>query len=183
MTLSSTAVTGGTSVTGTVRLNAPAPAGGAVVTISSDNSAASVPATIIIAEGSNSATFSITTDPVATAMNAMIMASYGFDGQGIGLGINPATLSSMTLDPTSVTGGQTSTGTVTLSGPAPSKGVEVDLSSNSADATLPAKVTIPAGQNSATFSISTRKVASKANVQIKATLGKASMTADLSIAK
>src|SRR5260370_33628145 len=55
-------------------------------------------------------------------------------------------LSSLTLNPTSVIGGaQSSTGTVTLSGPAPAGGAQVALSSsNPATANVPSSVTVAA---------------------------------------
>src|SRR5882672_1099525 len=59
-----------------------------------------------------------------------------------------ATLSSLTPNPTSVNGGSPSTGGVTLNAPAPSSGALVSLSSsNTAVATVPASVTVPAGAN------------------------------------
>src|SRR6266404_7304875 len=55
----------------------------------------------------------------------------------------PATLSSLTLNSTSVNGGSPSPGSVTLSAPAPNGGALVSLaSSNTAVATVPASVTI-----------------------------------------
>src|SRR5256884_6188711 len=63
------------------------------------------------------------------------------------------TLSSLTLNPTSVIGGlQSSTATVTLSGPAPAAGAQVTLSSsNTAVASVPSSVTVPAGATNATL--------------------------------
>ena len=46
------------SVIGTVTLDAGAPAGGAVVTLSSDDAAASVPGSVIVAESATTASFS-----------------------------------------------------------------------------------------------------------------------------
>src|SRR6266849_5884245 len=65
----------------------------------------------------------------------------------------PVTLSvtSLGLNPSSVTGGQRSTGTVTLNGPAPSGGAAVALSSGNAAAQVPGAVNIPAGSATATF--------------------------------
>ncbi len=66
--------------------------------------------------------------------------------------VGPPTLASVTLNPTSVTGGSSATGTVALTGPAPSGGLAVSLSSNNSDvATVPATVTLPAGATPATF--------------------------------
>src|SRR2546430_10678794 len=69
-----------------------------------------------------------------------------------------ATLSAIALNPASVTGGSPSTGTVTLSGPAPTGGAAVTLSSSTSTATVPASVTGAAGGSSATFTVTTSAV-------------------------
>ena len=69
-------------------------------------------------------------------------------------------VSSLTLNPGTVTGGGTSTGTVTLNPPAPMGGAVVTLSSNNRLATVPASMTIPSGGNVGTFTVSTTAVQS-----------------------
>jgi hypothetical protein len=56
-----TSVLGGAPATGTVRLTGPAPAGGVVVKLSSNNGVATVPATVLVPEGATSANFPVTT--------------------------------------------------------------------------------------------------------------------------
>jgi len=90
--------------------------------------------------------------------------------------------SSLTLNPTSVTGGaQSSTGTVTLSGPAPIAGAQVTLSSNSGAASVPASVTVPAGSSSAAFTISTSAVAASTPVTIFASYDGLTPSASLTV--
>src|SRR5712692_1623953 len=75
--LNPTTVIGGSTSQGTVTLNAAAPSGGAVVTLTSSNTAAAtVPASITIAAGSTSGTFTATTAGVSAATNVTITASY-----------------------------------------------------------------------------------------------------------
>jgi len=69
-------VVGGNSLTGTVLLNAPAPAGGVVVTLGSSSKSATVPASVTIPAGASSATFSITTKAVTTASEVTLTAGY-----------------------------------------------------------------------------------------------------------
>ena len=58
---------GGTTITGTVTLGSPAPKGGLVFTLASDNTkAVTVPATVTIAAGAVKAEFPITTLKVTT---------------------------------------------------------------------------------------------------------------------
>src|SRR5207245_4499662 len=87
--------------------------------------------------------------------------------QALSITVDPI-VSSLTLSPTSVVGGvQSSTGTVTLNGPAPAGGAQVLLSSsNTGVATVPSSVTVPAGATSATFTVSTSPVTASSSVAI-----------------
>jgi len=91
-------------------------------------------------------------------------------------------LSSVALNPASVVGGNSSTGTVTLSGPALAGGAQVALSSsNTTAARVPASVAVATGATSATFTISTSAVAASTAVTISATYGGVSRTALLTV--
>ena len=82
------------------------------------------------------------------------------------------TLSNLTVTPGAVAGGQTATGIITLSGPAPTGGVSVALASgNPANASVPVSVTIPEGQTTATFPITPISQNQTYTVTITASLG------------
>ncbi len=181
LALNPTTVVGGTSSTATVTLNNPAPSGGVVVNLSSSNTAAAqVPATITIGAGATTATFTVTTASVITDASLTISAILGTT-QNATFTVRTAALSSVTLNPTSVSGGNNSTGTLTLSGPAPAGGALVTLlSSNTAAAQVPASVTVSAGQSSATFAVTTSTVATNASLTISATYG-STQTAGLTV--
>ena len=188
LTLNPTTVSGGNSSTGTVTLSASAPSGGTVVTLSSGNtSVATVPSGVTVASGSTSATFTVSTQTVTTTSTAVITATLGSSSKQATLTVNPAgavTLSSLTLNPTSVSGGSTSKGTVTLSGAAPSGGVVVTLSSsNTSVATVPASVTVAAGQTSATFTVNTSRPSSNTSVTISAIYNGVTKTASLTVTR
>lgn len=69
-------VQGGNNTLGTVTLNGPAPAGGAVVTLQSLNPAVvQVPASITVPAGATSAQFTITTSPVQSQQSVSVRAS------------------------------------------------------------------------------------------------------------
>ncbi|HJQ34080.1 MAG TPA: hypothetical protein VJ866_18015 [Pyrinomonadaceae bacterium] len=70
-------VTGGTNVTGTITLSGPAPAGGALVALSSNNAAASVPASVLVPTGLTTASFNVQTNTVTTFTTATLTATYG----------------------------------------------------------------------------------------------------------
>jgi hypothetical protein len=91
-------------------------------------------------------------------------------------------LSTLTLNPTSVVGGNSSTGTVTLSGPAPAGGAQVVLSSsNTLVARVPASVTVAAGATSATFTLTTSAVSTSTAVAISVAYAGATRSASLTV--
>ena len=76
-------------------------------------------------------------------------------------------LQSVTVSAGSVAGGASVTGTATLNTAAPAGGAVVQLiSSNTAAATVPASVTVPAGATSATFTVSTLSQSSTTTVAV-----------------
>ncbi len=76
LTLNANSVKGGTTATGTVSLNSPAPLQGQlVITLQNDNpSVASIPNNVVILPGMTTASFPITTNPVAQTVQITITA-------------------------------------------------------------------------------------------------------------
>jgi len=183
LSLGPTSVTGGRSSTGTLTLSAPAPRDGAVVSLASNNAAATVPASVTVPEGTTSATFPVSTSAVAASTSVTISASYGNGTHTASLTVLPPVLSSLSLTPKSVIGGPlgSSTGTVTLNGPAPSGGALLSLSRSNAAATVPASVTVPEGATSATFRVNTSLVIVSTTVRISAAYNSTSRTAKLTV--
>ena len=186
LSLASASVAGGVNTTATVTLADIAGPGGVVVNLASSNTgAATVPATVTVPNGASTASFTVTTAAVATTTTSSLTASTGVSSQTATLtvtgGPTGPSLSSVTLNPTSVAGGASSTGTVTLSAAAPAGGLVVSLASSSAKATVPASVTVAAGQTTATFTATTTAVAANAIATITATLSGVSQTASLTI--
>jgi hypothetical protein len=94
----------------------------------------------------------------------------------------PASLSTVSVSPSSIVGGNTSTGTVTLTSGAPSGGAVVTLSSaNPSVAAVPASVTVAAGASSVTFAVTTSSVTTNTSVGITATYAGVSRTTTLTI--
>jgi len=180
LTLNPTSVIGGNSSTGTVTLSAPAPTGGATVVLATDNSAAQVPPSVTVPAGATTATFTVTTTPIGALATANISGTYATT-RSSPLTINPPSLTSVTLNPTTVIGGNPSTGTVNLSGAAPPGGATVLLSSsNTTVAQVPPSVTVSSGATSATFTINTAAVALNTPVLITGTYG-ATQSATLTV--
>ena len=88
---------------------------------------------------------------------------------------------SLGLSPSSVTGGTSAKGTVTLSAAAPSSGAAVTLKSSSTVAVVPASVTVSAGNTSASFTIKTTPVATSSSATITASYSGASSSTTLTV--
>lgn len=177
LTLTPTTVNGGSSASGRVALFCPAQLGSITVTLASSSSAiASVPASVTIPVGQSFADFTITTTSPSTATTLVISATLDRT-QSRNLVVNPSVrLSAVNLASTSFTGGTSTTGTVTLTGAAPAGGLSVALSSNIAQATVPATVLVPAGASSANFTLSSSVVTAATNGVVTASFGGTSVT-------
>jgi uncharacterized repeat protein (TIGR03803 family) len=178
--LAQSSVIGGSSTTGTVTLSTAAPTGGTTVTLSSNSADATVPATVKVAAGATTGTFTVKTSTVTANVSAVITAKLGSVSKTATLTVEPLTLSSLSLSPTAVTGGTSTTGTITLDGPAP-VATAVALSSSSPDATVLPTVTIPAAATTATFQVKTSSVTANTSAIITAKLGTVTKTESLQI--
>ncbi|PYP83784.1 MAG: hypothetical protein DMG65_23735 [Candidatus Angelobacter sp. Gp1-AA117] len=193
----------GQNATGTVTLTSAAPAGGAVVNLTSivldaagaqlpGSTIATVPASVTVPAGQNSATFPITNTTLPPnaggPLTLQVTASFAGKTAQANLSIGRAiTLTNLVLNPVTILGGPSSvvTGTVTLSGPAPAAGAIVALASNNPNAARPQTptVTVPANQTSANFAITTTGQAINAAVavQITATFAGGSHSAQMTV--
>jgi len=89
-------------------------------------------------------------------------------------------VASLSLNPTTVTGGNSSTGTVTLTAVAQAS-TTVAITSNNAAAIVPSSVVVSAGSSSRTFTIGTTEVPATTSAIITASLNNTSRSATLTI--
>jgi probable HAF family extracellular repeat protein len=166
---------GGESL-GTVTLDAPADPGGLLVTLASLNAAASVPPSVLVPEGSSTATFAIDAKRVTTTTGVAIVARTNGIGKSARLTVKPYLVASLTLSPNRVRGGGSVGAQVLLNAPAPAGGLDVLLSSENPAVARPhvAKVHINAGSTgsdgSGAFTVDSFPVTSKLAVYISAAL-------------
>jgi hypothetical protein len=187
ITVNPSSVVGGTGSTATVILSAAAPSGGAVVTLTSSNTGTvTVPSSVTVAAGATSTSFAAATAAVTSSTAVTLTASYNGTSRTTTLTVTPepppASLQALTLQPTSVTGGTTAQGTVTLTSAAPTGGAMVTLtSSNTGVAVVPGSVSVAAGTTSATFASTTSIVSASTPVTISAAHNGLTRTATLTV--
>jgi len=162
-------VTAANTVQGTVGLSAAAPQGGFTVTLSCSQPFLTVPQAVTIKAGSRSEAFAITTLPVSAAGVATITAtdsnSYSSKAK-LTVDVPAVRLTGLSFSPATVQGGKPSTGTVTLSAPAPADGFAITMSATLGPVTLSKTVKVPAGATSATFRVTTSSVTDSKTVTI-----------------
>ncbi len=95
--------------------------------------------------------------------------------------VSPAALASVTVNPSIVTGGQGTTGTVSLTSAAPAGGVLVSLSSANPAATVVNSVTVPAAATSANFPVTTASVSSTTVGNVTASYSGVTKSATLTV--
>lgn len=170
LTMNPNPVTGGQPTTGTVQLNTPAPAGGAIVFLQSLNTGiATLPPSVTVPAGSSSANFTINTIAQSADATVVIRANRGGGSPNVDRTLSVLTQHfTLTVTPGTVVGGlQNATGHITLSAPAPG-GLGLDIylfSNNTLAATVPVKVNLTS-VTSATFPITTFNVTSTKTVTI-----------------
>ena len=179
--VSPSTVNGGATSICTVTLTGAAGAGGASIAVSSNSPSANVPATVTVPAGSSTTTFTITTSSVTASTIATITGSLAGVTQSATLTISPSGLEGFSINPTSVQGGTSATGTVTLFAAAPTGGTKITLSSSNSSATVPGSVTVAAGATTASFNISTSAVSTLTTSTLTASLLGAPQTAILTI--
>jgi hypothetical protein len=125
----------------------------------------------------------VSTRAVTSSTPVIITVKLGAETKTAQLQVNPGFMvSSLSISPSSVKGGTYATGTVTLNKAATAGGVQVSLmSSNPNIASLQPGVTVPQGQTSATFSITTITVTVSTSTVIKASFAGMEKAANLTV--
>jgi hypothetical protein len=184
-------VAGGTPSTGTLRLDGLPGPSGFIVNLSINGNPAGyslVPTQLTFSPTDRLKTFTVNTAPELVNTSKVITAdrpaqgTYTHQVKTGTLFVDANFLTNLTLNPTTVLSGQPSTGTVTISNTAQAGGVTVNLSSdNTAVATVPASVLIPAGSTTAQFQVTTLATATDTVVHISATRGTTTITRNLTV--
>ena len=177
-----TMIFGGVS-TGTVTLTAPAPAGGAVIALSSSDEGVCfyLPASVTVPAGGTTAQFTVTS--VSRHATTFITANYNGVNKTATLESVYATVTALTCTPNPVIGGDTTVCTVTMNG-IMVEDTPVSVLSDQ-PLLLPGAsgwLTVPAGAVSAAFSLPTTLVPDRIVAHISANaLATATVTAPLTI--
>jgi uncharacterized repeat protein (TIGR03803 family) len=163
LTCTNSPVKSGTPANFKIQLTGPIAAGGfSTSTIASDSGLYS--ATIHLAAGATSATFSLDSKALPTSHIEVVKLS-GFSGTGVCTMIL-AGVPALTASPNPVVAGNTSTATVTLGAMNVTTPFNLTVTANSTEVTVPTTVAVPVGAHSVTFPIVTKATAKTAAKQV-----------------
>jgi hypothetical protein len=166
-------MTGGAVQQGTVLLTGAAPSGGLSIALSSTNPAIHVPAEIFIPAGGRSGVFAIQAAVVAIKSSGLMVAQVGTLKKSTSLSVILPVISSIVASRGTVIGGDVIDVTVHITGPAPTGGTSVSLTSGNVALTVPTTVVVPAGQTSVVFTASSKPVSKTTSVKVS---GKVALT-------
>ncbi len=175
-------ITSGASRQAAVRLSAPLTST-TFVQLTSTSSLVTVPASVTIPVGTPQMTFNVVASTVTTLQQALLIATRnGLADTLLVRVLPPVAVASLAL-PAQVGSGTSATGSITLNQAAPAGGVTVQLASNSPNLQLPASVTVPANELTATFTATVPAFGGPANqaVQVSATSGGSVATASVTL--
>jgi hypothetical protein len=164
--------------------NGQVPPNGAVVTLSSNSPAVTVPASVTASPGFQWVLVPVTTSAVLVSTPVTITATWlGSTVQTVLNVLPPLPPVSLSLSPATVLGGSgTSIASVLLSTFSPGDDTLQVTSSNPAVATVPATVVVPLGSTTGNFSISTSAVTTSTPVTISVSGGGKTVSAVLTVA-
>ncbi len=140
----------------TVNLTSPAPAGGVTVNFTTTNPLLTVPATLAFAQGQTTGTIQVSSTAINSQAIVFVIGSLNGTTYRAGVRLVSPAPSAVSVTGGVISGASTQTGTVMLGVAAPTGGVSVRLSSSLPGVvSVPALITIPAGQTSAHFTVTT----------------------------
>lgn len=181
ITFNPSTIMAGTLSTATITLSKAPAKGGSIIALASSNAAAIVPAEVSVQAGAKTATFTVMGGAVNSQTTSTITATSGNSFQSAQITTNPAAVTSLVLSQSSSPGGNSTIGTVTLSGPAGSNGVVIAFTSDNPVAWAASTISIQEGQSRTIFVIDTSAVSAIVKCKLTASAGGRSKSAMLTV--
>lgn len=181
LSLNPASVIGGTNVLGSVTITSAAPTGGVLVYLGTTDPSVQVPDSVTVPSGATSVGFTATTTPLPQTVQSRILAMTDSAFSSVAVKVNAPTVK-MAINPQTVQPGASATGVLTLTGPAPSGGMQIQVSGANALFTVPASVTIAAGATTGTFSAKAIAPPASGSCIISASVNGATVSEPISVA-
>jgi hypothetical protein len=185
VTVSPNPIRGGLSTTGKVTLNAPVAVNStvALAVLSGGSAIASMPTSVVVPAAFATATWPIQTNQMTVSTKVKISATLNGGTKNFIFTVSPITPSSLAFSPTTFTGGGTTTGTVKFPA-AVNQDTVVTLTVTSGVAavnSIPANLTVFAGNSQASFTVVTNTVSASTKVTVSAASNGGSKSASFTV--
>jgi hypothetical protein len=165
-----------------LQLTAAVASGGATININSSNpSVLPVPATVTMPGNTAWMQFQVQAGQVTAPTPVTLTATLNSKSASSQFTLQPPSLKSLTISPSTISGGAQPQGIAMLNGQAPAGGTLMTLTSNSPFVSPPASVLIEAGSSSASFAIPTSAVTANTTATVTASDGSASAQAQVTL--
>jgi len=182
MTISPSAVYGGTKVSTTVTLTGKAGASGVKIALSSsDGSMIPAGTSVTVPGGATSAIYAFTPAAVPADKAVTITATQGSTTKSAVVTVKTPILSSLAVSTASVINGHPVTIKVILTSPAPVGGNAVALQSSSSTLPVPSTITVPAGLTTASITATAAGAAASTTATITASLNGVSKSVNVTV--
>ncbi|RYG47410.1 hypothetical protein EON79_07450 [bacterium] len=153
--------------TGSVELAKPAQAGGQLVNLVSLDPGLRTAVNVTVPQGQTTATFSIVSNDVATLQNATVQATTDDDSTATAtMQVRPVEIHSFTISQTTIKGGESFEGTITLLDLVGVNTLVDVVSGDPAVVVVPSSTTVVKGGRVRTFTIKTKKVTAVKYVKV-----------------
>ncbi|MEQ1821209.1 MAG: hypothetical protein ABL949_01740 [Fimbriimonadaceae bacterium] len=179
--LNKSSVAGQNSVLGTITMGATSNTD-TVFTTYDNSGLITTPPTATVSAGLLSKSFQITTTAITSTVVTTVYAKLGSLTKSATLTLTPLVPTALSFAPTQVTGGQSTSCRVVINGVAGPGGRLIAMLDDSANATVPSTVTVPAGATSVTFPIPTTAVTTLKTVTVTARVSAGEKTGTFRIA-
>lgn len=175
-------VIGGRTMEARLTLTRRAPGGGLLVPMSTNSTLMSVPAQVYVEGGAKTAKFLVSTQKVFASTSRKIVFGPG-PSDFANVILIPGGLNTFNIGPSSVKGGNSATGSISLTGTLPTylPGATISITANGGSVAFPSSVTIGPGNINKTFTINTSTVASNVVRTFTVTQGVTQLTKTLTI--
>ena len=165
-----------------VTLSGPALTGGSLVTLSSNNAGITVPANVLVSAGQSSASFTANVGSISSNQTAIVTATLSGTSKTFTLTATAlAQISTLSCSPSTLGSNASSTCTIALN-KAATIASPVAISSSSAALTVPASISIAAGQSGASFLATTATVIAAQSVMVAGSLNGGTLSTSVSLA-
>jgi hypothetical protein len=178
--LTSNQLFSGNTVFVQIQLSGAAPANGTVINLtSSDPTAFPLPATVNMPGNTAWMQFQTQIGQVTSPTPVTLTATLNSGSANAQINVLPPSVKSISLSPSTISGGAQASALIALNGQAPAGGAVVDLTSSSPSAMPPALATIAAGNSTVSVAIPTNSVAANTPANITAGWNGASVQSQL----